>query len=128
MATLEHIAKEFEKVHDSLPKLEVRLAVVETWQKSHPDTHRLERVALDIDKRATDLRLEYMNELRSQINAERGTFVLRELYDRETKRVHELINTLREARAGHTGEQTELMKFLPWLLAAVVAIVAHCWK
>src|ERR1035441_4420028 len=83
MINVDHLAKEFEKLHDEFPKLLVHVALLEEWQRIHPDTHRLEGVALSIIKNATDLRLESMNELRKQIETERGSFVARELYDRE---------------------------------------------
>ena len=96
MADLEHLSKEFEKVHDSIPRLCVRLSLVEEWQKAHPETHRLEGVALSVAKVATDLRLESMNELRKQIDSERGSFVTRELYAHEHERMRGEYEALRK--------------------------------
>jgi hypothetical protein len=128
MAELEHFAREFEKVHDSLPKMEVRIAVVEEWQKSHPDTHRLEGVALELARKATDIRLESMNELRNQISEERGTFVTRELYDREAQRIREELNNLRASRDSSSGEKGLLEKFWPLFLALAMFVAGHFWK
>ena len=135
MAGLEHLAKEFEKVHDALPGLVTRIVQLEVWQSSHPDTHRLEGVALEVAKRATDQRLESMNELRKQIDMERGTFISRELYDREHLRIREELTTLRTtqeaaianlrtSRDESVGEKGTLERFWPLLLSAGILAIA----
>src|ERR1017187_10858789 len=96
MIDLTHLESEFEKVHDALPVLTVRVAVIEEWLKSHPETHRLEGVALAVAKVATDLRLESMNNLRLQIDSERGSFITRELYAHEHERMRGEYETLRK--------------------------------
>ena len=116
---LEHLQKEFERVHDALPALDRRITVLEAWQISHPDTHRLEGVALNAAKEATDKRLESMNELRKQIDTERGTFVTRELYDREHRRLLDDIASLSKSRDSASGEKGLLEQFWPWLLACL---------
>jgi hypothetical protein len=110
MIDLTHLESEFEKVHDALPVLTVRVAVIEEWLKSHPETHRLEGVALAVAKVATDLRLESMNNLRLQIDSERGSFVARELYDREHTRVREEITNLRQ----QTADDKRFMVNMTW--------------
>ena len=143
---LDHLEREFEKVHDAMPELLTRIVQLEVWQRSHPDTHRLEGVALEVAKRATDQRLESMNELRKQIDQERGTFISRELYDREHLRMREeLANlrttqdaaitnlrttqdatnaTLRTSRDESAGEKGTLERFWPLLLSAGILAVA----
>lgn len=128
MADLEHLSKEFEKVHDAIPKLCVRISLVEEWQRSHPETHRLESFALSVAKTATDQRLESMNELRKQIESERNTFVTRELYDRELARSRAEIDNLRQSRDEGIGEKGILEKFWPLLLAAAMFLAGHWWK
>ena len=108
MADLEHIAREFEKVHDAVPKLETRLAVVEAWQHHHPETHLLESKALALAARATDLKME--------------------MFDREHQRVVNQIDGLAKSRDTSSGAKSEWGKLLPWLLAAVSAAVAFFKK
>lgn len=143
---LDHLEREFEKVHDALPLLATRVAIVEEWIGRHPDTHRLEGVALEVAKKATDQRLESMNELRKQIDMERGTFISRELYDREHLRMREelaglrttqeaalanlrttqeaAIANLRTSRDESAGEKSALERFWPLLLSAAILAVA----
>jgi hypothetical protein len=152
VALLGHLAKEFEKVHDSQPRLTERLALlenwhvlhpdihsalpgvltrlslVEGWQRDHPDTHRLEGVALGVAKTATDLRLENMNELQKQIESERGCFITRELYDREHRRLLDDITILRSNNDVSSGEKSTLEQFWPFLLAIFMYLLGHFWK
>jgi hypothetical protein len=116
---LEHLKREFERVHDALPALDRRITVLEAWQISHPDTHRLEGVALNVAKEATDKRLEAMNDLRKQIDNERGSFITRELYDREHLRLRDDISNLAKSRDSASGEKGLLEQFWPWLLACL---------
>jgi hypothetical protein len=116
---LEHLKREFERVHDALPALDRRITVLEAWQISHPDTHRLEGVALNVAKEATDKRLEAMNDLRKQIDNERGSFITRELYDREHLRLRDDIANLAKSRDSASGEKGLLEQFWPWLLACL---------
>jgi hypothetical protein len=128
MVELEHLSKEFEKVHDAFPGLIVRLAVMEHWQSSHLDTHRLEDLAVGAAKIATDLRLKEMNYMRRQIEAERGIYITRELYDREHQRIHDEINDLRTSRDTGAGAKGIVEKFWPLFLAALMFLVGHFWK
>jgi hypothetical protein len=72
VAKLKHVAKEFELVHDALPKVFERIARIEEWIRIHPEVHRLEGLAVSAVKEATDKRLEEMNNLRKQIDLERA--------------------------------------------------------
>ena len=144
VVALDHLEREFEKVHDALPILATRVALVEEWQQSQPGTHRLEGVALTVAKEATDKRLEDMNNLRKQIDSERNTFITRELYDREHLRMREeltnlrmtqeaAIANLRTSRDESVGEKGTLERFWPLLLSAgilAIAIIeaAQHWK
>jgi hypothetical protein len=128
VADLEHLAKEFEKVHDELPILLVRIAVVEEWQRTHPETHRLEGVALSLASSMTAAKLHDMNELRKQIDTERGIFITREFYDREHQRIREELSDLRSSRDQGAGEQGFLERFWPLFVAVGIVILQHFWK
>ncbi len=55
----------------------------EQWQKAHQHVHEMEQAAITEAKRIIDVRLGDMNELRDQIDSERGRYVTRELYDEQ---------------------------------------------
>ena len=118
---LDHLEREFEKVHDALPDLVTRVAVVEKWQTNHPDTHRLESVALTIAKEATDKEMVKLNDVRNR-------FVDKEEYRREHTRTADDIRSLRESRSLNTGEKTLLEKIWPLLLALGTGLIGHFWK
>ena len=92
---LDHLEREFEKVHDALPLLFTRVALIEEWQSAHPNTHKLEAIAVEVARRALDEKLHTMNNLKAQIDSERNTFITRELYDREHRRMQDDIANLR---------------------------------
>ena len=125
---LERLEKEFEKVHDVVPLLSTRVALIEEWQSNHPDTHRLEGVALEVARKALDEKLHTMNNLKAQIDSERNTFITRELYDREHRRMQDDVANLRSSRDADTGGKTLLEKFWPILLGVVALLLGHFWK
>ena len=126
---LGHLEKEFEKVHDELPILLSRIAVIEEWQRTHPETHRLEAAALALANAAIAAKLHDMNELRKQIDTERGTFITREFYDREHQRIREEISDLRSSRDTSSGEKGLLEQLWPFILAALTFLAGHLvWK
>ena len=53
----------------------------EQWQVSHERVHVLEQDAIGLARAAIEAKLEGMNELRAQINTERGQYVTRAIYD-----------------------------------------------
>ena len=150
VAACEHISREFEKLHDEIPGLCVRISLTEKWQEAHPDTHRLEGNALSIAKAETDRRLHEMNQMRKQIDNERGTFVNRELYEQQHARLREdimkgaayndakiaelaknydaKIADLTKSRDTASGEQGFLEKFWPLIVAVAILVVQHFWK
>ena len=107
-SVIDHLAREFEKVHDAFPKLETRIAVIEAWQSHHPETHKLEGKALELAEKATAIKLE--------------------LFDREHQRVVRQIGSLLESRDSSVGEKVEYGRFLPWLLAAATSAIAFFKK
>lgn len=54
----------------------------EQWQSLHEERHKADAHALEVASHDIDRRLEAMNEIRSQINSERGKYVLREMFDK----------------------------------------------
>ena len=77
-------------------------------------------------KQRVDERLEAMNELRRQIASERGSFLLREVYDRLHAQFEERVRSLENARSNWEGRI--------WMIGAGFAIlqvgiliVSHVW-
>ena len=71
-------------------EIEHERALREQWQEAHENVHRLEDEARELAARVINIRLEGMNELRRQIDSERGVYISREVHDQQ-------INALREA-------------------------------
>jgi hypothetical protein len=97
--------------------LVVRVALIEEWQRLHPETHRLEGVALAIAKDTT--------------------FITRELYDRELQHLRSSIDSLRSSRDSSAGAsagaaatgKTLLDMWWPFVLAVDTFIAGHLvWK
>ena len=150
MAKLRHIAKEFELIHDALPRVLERVARVEEWIRIHPEVHRLESSTVNAVKEATDKRLEEMNNMRKQIDLERGTFVTRELYGQEHQHlsdtvailrsdarkdidnlredVRKSIDDLRKSRDTSVGEKSVLEQLWPFLFATATFLGGHYLK
>ena len=125
----EHLVGERLAMITSYEGLSSRLAVLEEWQRAHPDTHRLEAENAVARREAVDLRLHEMNALRRQIDNERGTFITRELYDREHLRLVQDVASLRSSRDTSSGEKTILERLWPFILAALTFLAGHMvWK
>jgi len=83
-------------IKDHLDELEAsinrRFAALETMMKTGVEAHHREHSQLDTQKARDEAdvnrRLEAMNELRSQINSERGLYVTRPLLDSQLEALH----------------------------------------
>jgi hypothetical protein len=62
----------------------------EDYIRSHQHDHDLEREALTRARETTDARLGEMNNLRAQINLERGVYVTRVQYDAMVERMNKI--------------------------------------
>jgi hypothetical protein len=85
--------------------------------------------------RAMDVRLEAMNELRDQINRERGSYIPRAEHDAVHKSIEEQVSSLMMSRAEMHGKAsmasvywTGIVSFMSLLLAVisiVVTLIGH---
>ena len=64
----------------------------EAWQQSHEARHSAEAQAVQLASRDINRRLDDMNELRRQIESERGKYLPREMYDREHDEMRNTVN------------------------------------
>lgn len=74
----------------------------EDYTRSHMEKHDLEREALTRARETTELRLREMNNLRDQINTERGQYVSRLAYDGMVDR----INKIEQRQSASEGANT----------------------
>lgn len=125
MADLDHLAREFEKVHDVMPLLIARIAKTEMWMELHPQLHRAEGQAVTIAQDALGKKMVELNDVRNR-------FVDKEEYRREHTHLTEEISELRSSRDNgiglHVGEQSFLDRYWPLLVAVCVVIAGHFWK
>jgi hypothetical protein len=91
MADLEHISKEFEIDHREVAKIRERLAAIEEWKIAHPEIHRLEATVAQVTKTELERRLSGMNQMREQIEQERGTFVEKVWFEAKHKDLETMI-------------------------------------
>lgn len=74
----------------------------ERW-RAHAREHELRDRMVDIAKEEVDRRLEDMNQMREQIDRERGTFVTSSVYESKHEAVVARVNLLENARANIDG-------------------------
>lgn len=103
----------------------------EAWQLAHAQQHAAEAEALRMARVDIDRRLDAMNQLRDQITQERGTFLARDLYDREHLRLRkefdDRLKRLETSDANLQGRILATGAILAFLLS-VVAVLARLWK
>src|ERR1035441_7420907 len=103
--SLDHLSKEFEKVHDALPSLVARIAKTEMWMELHPQLHRAEGQAVTIAQDALGKKMVELNDVRNR-------FVDKEEYRREHTHIQDDINNLRASRDTNSGEKAGEQSFL----------------
>jgi hypothetical protein len=118
---LNHIEKEFEKIHDAYPNLAARLSSTETWISLHPQLHVAEGRAVIVAQEAQGKKMIELNDVRNR-------FVDKEEYRRDHNRLTAEINNLRASRDTSAGEKGLLDQFWPLLLALAMLAVGHFWK
>ena len=125
MADLDHLAIEFEKVHDVMPLLIARIAKTEMWMELHPQLHRAEGQAVTIAQDALGKKMVELNDVRNR-------FVDKEEYRREHTHLLEEISELRTAKDTNSGEKTGEQSFMdrywPLFVAGAIVIAEHFWK
>ena len=88
--------------------------------------HQGEREAVEIAATDINRRLEAANELRAQINNERGLYLTRELYDREHSALSQRVANL-ELSASRVAGSIWAMGATISILLSVVTIALHFW-
>ena len=100
-----------EDCNDVLHERELR----EMWEKEHSRVHIAEHEAIAKAESAVNQRLEGMNELRSQINAERGRYVTRENFETVNSSVDTRLKMLENKSSNTEGRM--------WVIGAVVIVI-----
>ena len=131
------------RLGDTFNSITERVAKLEKYELLHSEIHRLEAAALEATRRELERRLADMNELRAQIEHERGTFVVKDWFERahllmETKltaQVETLETRLKilEMRGGMAAGREEpinaIVKWVVYLLGVIlVGLLGHYWK
>jgi hypothetical protein len=105
------------------------LATLKEWCKAHEKEHALEQKVEQVRYEGIDRRLHDMNELRKQIENERGTFVTRELHDRDIATLCESIGELRASRDTSSGVKNLTEQLWPFVLAVLMFLAGHVvWR
>ncbi len=93
-------------------------ALREQWQQGHLAVHTAEAEALRVAHAGLSRRLDEMNEMRAQIDRERGEFVRRDLYDRGYASLREALEVrIRFLEAAQNNVQGRL-----WAIGAAITL------
>lgn len=93
--------------------------------KSYVDQHNISsQVAVDKAEHAMNVRLEAMNEFRSQLNTQASRFVTRDEVDRIVTSIESDIRFLRESRAEIAGKANQSSVMIATTIAIIGAIIA----
>ena len=74
-----------------------------------------------------DYRLEEMNNFRAQINQERGDYLRRDMYDRESAVLSDRVKSLEIVRGEQAGRAAAYASMVG-LVVIVAQVVLHFWK
>jgi hypothetical protein len=97
--------------------------LLELFREAHQREHSALREALLQAQKDVDRRLEAMNHLREQINAERSTYLPREVYDREHRALADRVTFLEQVTANFQGRLWMLGAFVGLATAIITWIV-----
>ena len=96
-------------------ELKYERALREQWEKSHEHVHKLEHEALNLALAELNRRLDEMNELRRQIDSERGRYPTRDYLDSVTSSIDTRLKLLENKGSNLDG------RF--WAMGAVVGAI-----
>jgi hypothetical protein len=114
-----HLSKEFEIDHSGVARMRERLATLEAFVAAHPEIHRLEATVANVTKTELERRLHDMNNLRDQIDGERGTFVQMTWFEQKHKDLESMIFAATKA----LSDRLALLEQWQWkIIGASVAI------
>ena len=91
----------------------------DAW-RAHSEKHRLENVAIEQARNAIDLRLEKLNELRSEVIQDRGEYVRRDVHDSQIKGLQDKLDALESFRTKAVGAAAVLTLVSGAVGAAIV--------
>jgi hypothetical protein len=117
----------------TLSKLLSRIVRLETQWREHRNTHKLEQRALKIALQQVNKRDDEHNEVRKQLENERGIYIERTYYEKEHKSLEVRVAALELAlgnAAGRQGPISDLVKWGATLLAGIILfLIGHfAWK
>lgn len=91
----------------------------EQWERLHLAKHEFDDEAIRTAREAIDRRLDEMNELRSQINSERGNYVQRDFYDEKHNSLKDTLDTrLKVLETAWSNMQGRI-----WMMGAAISAV-----
>lgn len=112
-------------------KFRVRDTAMEHFQVLQETRHEMEKESLEKSTFEINRRLDEANKAREQINDERTSFLLREVYDREHPLLEDRVKTLEIARGENKGEDTgksATYATIMGIAVIVTQVVLHFWK
>ena len=130
-----------EKLEDA--HLEQRLKAMEKLEDARWDAHRevhtMGQLAIDEALKTLNLRLEAMNEFRSQIYQERSEFLKHDIYDSEhktletrfesaTEKNSSRISILENNQSNQAGKAAAYASIVGLISGVIAILISHFWK
>jgi ATP-dependent exoDNAse (exonuclease V) beta subunit len=112
-----------ESTHDAL-EIECRLRT--QWQIHHLEIHKLEHEAIEKAANSVKDKLEAMNQLRDQIQTERGSYIQRETFNTTLSSVDTRLKLLEQNKSrddGRTNQSVKNNANIVWLIGALLTVI-----
>jgi hypothetical protein len=98
----------------------------ERWSGHHRE-HADLRTAIDLASTDINRRLSEMNQFRAQLESERGTYMTRDMYDREHAALGNRVKELEIERGNQTGKAAAYASVIG-IVVVIIQIAMHYWK
>lgn len=97
------------------------------WQREHERSHDRSREAVDKALSALNERLAEMNQLRSQLDRERGSYINRGAYDQDIKQTDDRIKVL-ETRGSFDAGRMVVLGGIAGVVLTLIGFAIKFWK
>jgi len=111
---------------DAFSTLRERIARLEEFRDRHMEVHVAERLAVSISDLSLNRRLDEMNNLRKQIDSERGDYILRDWFEKVHASLEDRIKILENGENRELGMRQPLIGLIKWIGALIGGLILAC--
>jgi hypothetical protein len=98
----------------------------ERWLAHHREHADLQK-AIDLASEDINRRLNEMNQFRSQLESERGTYMTRDMYDREHTALGNRVKELEIERGNQAGKAAAYASAIG-VIVVMIKVALHYWR